>query len=877
MTMKQKLIILTLALALFGCAKAQRSNGNTVESPLPTTSSSITARYSRAEFIYNAYVPRGASPTLYGGLPISGALFYDTTTNTLYQFDSLTSGGTEVWTALVNGGVLGNFVTLNTVQTVAAAKTWNADQTFNGNVGIGGTPSFPLDVQDGGRMYFDGERLVTVNSNGNLLIGSVTGLQMGDTAQGNTAVGGGSQSLSRGDFNVTTGANTLFESTGDFNTATGYASLYKTDFNYSSGFGYKAGEKNYGTGNTAIGGLSGNFKLLDSAIIDNTELVTSSETISGSDVATFISANSLAVGDIYIFDVSFNGVPPTPYGAAGFIAKGHATSSNTIQFSGLGFFQTQGSGTFTLKLYNKQDNAIAIGFQVQTDSSNQIKIGNTDNSILKVNKLVFDLKATPSTGDVLTWDGTKYTPLAPTGGGGTGLVSSVFGRIGDVTAQASDYAAFYPSLTGYNNTNWDVAYNKRPTGVAFSGTSTKTLTMTLGDGTTLTGSFTDNDGSGGTGIISLNGDGSTTQSLATGTSGTDFNISSAAGIHTFNIPTVSATARGLVTSAQKATWDAKQDALPSGTSAQYLRGDQTLATFPTDLGSFANGPGYLTTTTGDARYPKLTSIYADPSWLSALNWSKITTRPNTISGYGITDAVPNTRTVNGKALSSNITLAYSDIGTVPIANGGTGQITANGALNALLPSQTGNSGKILQTDGTNTSWVVPAAGSGTVTQAQLDDSTAAIRNDFPECTTPAFTALSDVSEGSGTYSQTITITATTVPSGTTTHTYYWTKFGHEVHLQMNLKWATAGSGVSKAIIPLPVGMPAPLLPAGFSTVNNTITYGTGGFATDATQRNGVQSSVRLSVDAAGTGYQLVIESNNVGASVGFVNIQYRIP
>jgi hypothetical protein len=72
-------------------------------------------------------------------------------------------------------------------------------------------------------------------------------------------------------------------------------------------------------------------------------------------------------------------------------------------------------------------------------------------------------------------------------------------------------------------------------------------------------------------------------------------------------------------------------------------------------------------------------------------------------------------------------------------------------------------------------------------------------------------------------------------------------------------------------------MPAPLLPAGFSTVNNTITYGTGGFATDATQRNGVQSSVRLSVDAAGTGYQLVIESNNVGASVGFVNIQYRIP
>ena len=43
-------------------------------------------------------------------------------------------------------------------------------------------------------------------------------------------------------------------------------------------------------------------------------------------------------------------------------------------------------------------------------------------------------------------------------------------------------------------------------------------------------------------------------------------------------------------------------------------------------------------------------------------------------------------------------------GTVGIANGGTGQTTANAAINALLPSQTGNIGKILSTDGTNTSW-----------------------------------------------------------------------------------------------------------------------------------------------------------------------------
>lgn len=57
-------------------------------------------------------------------------------------------------------------------------------------------------------------------------------------------------------------------------------------------------------------------------------------------------------------------------------------------------------------------------------------------------------------------------------------------------------------------------------------------------------------------------------------------------------------------------------------------------------------------------------------------------------------------------------------GTLPIARGGTGQVTANAAINALVPSQTGNSGKVLSTDGTNTSWV-PAGGTGTVTSVGI--------------------------------------------------------------------------------------------------------------------------------------------------------------
>ena len=60
-------------------------------------------------------------------------------------------------------------------------------------------------------------------------------------------------------------------------------------------------------------------------------------------------------------------------------------------------------------------------------------------------------------------------------------------------------------------------------------------------------------------------------------------------------------------------------------------------------------------------------------------------------------------------------------GVVPIANGGTGQTTASAALNTVLPSQGGNAGKVLKTDGSNVNWgvmqMIPDDGS--VSQAKL--------------------------------------------------------------------------------------------------------------------------------------------------------------
>lgn len=48
-------------------------------------------------------------------------------------------------------------------------------------------------------------------------------------------------------------------------------------------------------------------------------------------------------------------------------------------------------------------------------------------------------------------------------------------------------------------------------------------------------------------------------------------------------------------------------------------------------------------------------FYSNPSWITALAWSKITSAPTTLAGYGITDATPNTRAITINGLSQNLT------------------------------------------------------------------------------------------------------------------------------------------------------------------------------------------------------------------------------
>ena len=122
--------------------------------------------------------------------------------------------------------------------------------------------------------------------------------------------------------------------------------------------------------------------------------------------------------------------------------------------------------------------------------------------------------------------------------------------------------------------------------------------------------------------------------------------------------------RGLTDGYTKAEADAKfldvGGDTASGTlalAAASLTGNLTLT------GGTANGVGYL-------------------------NGSKVLTSGSALTFDGSILAAP----------TLNLTNALG------IAHGGTGQTTANAALNALLPTQTGNATKYLQTNGTNTSW-----------------------------------------------------------------------------------------------------------------------------------------------------------------------------
>ena len=223
-----------------------------------------------------------------------------------------------------------------------------------------------------------------------------------------------------------------------------------------------------------------------------------------------------------------------------------------------------------------------------------------------------------------------------------------------------------------------------------------------------------------TGLTALNGLTSQVQYFGTGTSGSDFNIVSSVDTHTFNLPTASATKRGALSSADWSTFNGKQDYITAGTTLEYWRGDKTWQTLNTSVvpeltnlyftDARARTAISLTTTgsTGAATYNNSTGVLNIPNYADQY--------VGTVTSVGL--SAPTGFSVSGSPVTSSGTLALTFASGYSLPTN-VKQSNWDDAYTwvAAFPTQTGNTGKFLTTDGSSLSWAANPL--GTVTSVAM--------------------------------------------------------------------------------------------------------------------------------------------------------------
>jgi hypothetical protein len=184
--------------------------------------------------------------------------------------------------------------------------------------------------------------------------------------------------------------------------------------------------------------------------------------------------------------------------------------------------------------------------------------------------------------------GANYTVVTVSGIGsvGTGVFPNpVYPEAGIALSTGSAWASSIPN----NSANWNIAFNDKITNAAFTGTTTKTLTLTQYDGGTFTPTFNDLQGvtevTAGTGLT-----GGTITS--TGTVAVDFGVVAPLADPTFtgtvsgitktmvglgNVDNTSDADKPISTLTQTAL-NGKENTITAGTTGQYYRGDKTFQT-----------------------------------------------------------------------------------------------------------------------------------------------------------------------------------------------------------------------------------------------------------------------------------------------------------
>ena len=228
------------------------------------------------------------------------------------------------------------------------------------------------------------------------------------------------------------------------------------------------------------------------------------------------------------------------------------------------------------------------------------------------------------------------------------------------------------------------------------------------------------------GLISLNNLTRQNQFFGTGTSGTDFNISSATATHTFNIPSASATNRGLITTGTQtiAGLKAFDDAITGNSGIAFLNGVMPPITSSYYSGIGGNSQGISIVTrpvatnyTNNLYFPSASNSYTFPNATGTLALTTDISYPVT-SVFGRTGAVVATEGDYSLTQLSDVTITTPTNGQVLKYNGtawindtdaNTGTVTSVGLSSATSGVTIGSSP--ITTSGTITLAIATASSS----------------------------------------------------------------------------------------------------------------------------------------------------------------------
>jgi len=127
---------------------------------------------------------------------------------------------------------------------------------------------------------------------------------------------------------------------------------------------------------------------------------------------------------------------------------------------------------------------------------------------------------------------------------------------------------------------------------------------------------------------------------------------------------------------------------------------------------------------------------------------------------------------------------------------------------------------------------------------------------------------------SGTYTGSIAWTGTTAPSGTTNHSYRWTRIGKCVTLNVNLIYATNGGALTAVVFDLPSDAPTPAEPAGLTGASQNmypvLIWNTN--ASNALVSNAARGFLRN--NSGNNAYEFVINITTSAVNSAYVTINY---